>query len=206
MMTRLLTFAALLAVPLFASAQQRNSSGFMLNVHMNVTSLAMENADTAESGLGLGFRFGWGVTKNVTLFAGIDSATIITEDPTIVDGEYGLMQANVGLIYNFRPGRTMLPYLEGAMTGWRITSRVGSIDPAGNSVDGDVFTRGFAATLGAGLHYYFAPRLAANAALSVTTGHFGDLRVNDTRGHNTDFSATSARLGLGLTWYPITGR
>lgn len=200
-----LTLVAMMLVGTVASAeaQKSNSSGVMLNAHVNTTSLAVQGSDTSESGMGFGLRLGWGITKNVTLFVGIDTTSIETEDPTINNGTYGLTQAELGGIYTFRAGMSFLPYVEAGIGSRRISSDVTISDEAGNISEGRASSVGMAFSLGGGFNYYFTPPVALNFGLTITTGHFGDYKVNDTRIHNTDFSAASARIGLGLTWYPM---
>ena len=195
------TMLATTALPL--SAQKSNSSGVMINAVIHSTSLAIEDSDTSESGVGVGVRVGWGITRNVTLFLGIDTSSIQTEDPSINNGTFGLMQADLGGIYTFRAGMSFLPYLEAAIGTRRITSDITVADPDGVITEGRVITKGTAVSFGGGFNYYVARPLALNAGLSVSTGHFGDYKVNDTRLHKTNFNATSARLRFGLTWYPI---
>ena len=182
---------------------QSNSSGVMLSAYVNTTSLAVEDSDTSESGMGFGVRLGWGVTKKITLFVGLDTASIETEDPTINNGQYGLMEVDLGAIYNFRTGKSFLPYVEAGLSNRRLTSLVTIPDGSGGFTEGRVSTHGMAFLYGGGFNYFVARPVALNVGFTIAVGHFGDYHVDDTRVHNSDFTAASARMRLGMTWYPM---
>ena len=175
----------------------------MLAFQVSSTQLTIEDSDTSESGLGVGLRLGWGATKNFTLFVGIDSSSIETSDPAITGGTYGLMQAAIGGLYNFRAGKKAMPYLEAGLATRRISSQVSLDDGTGTLIEGEAETMGMGFMFGGGLNYFLARTLALNVSVSMVTGHFDDLKINDARVPNSDFNAGSARAILGLTWYPI---
>lgn len=172
----------------------------MANLHINGTSLGSENADTIESGGGLGARIGWGITKHVTVFVGGDGANVETEEPGL-GGNFRLNQADAGLIYNFRVGQSFLPYLEGAVTQRIIRSRYSDATIAPNEVD--VNTKGTAFTFGGGFNYFFTPIWAFNLGLNYSVGSFEDFEVDGARSPDTGFSASGARFHVGLTLYPM---
>ena len=174
----------------------------MLNVHFGGTTLAREGSDTSESGVGFGIRLGWGITKNLTLFVGLDTASIESEDPAITGGTYGLAQAEIGGIYNFRAGKSLVPYFEAGFGTRRIASKV-IVDVGGNLEEGEAQTKGMSVMFGGGVNYFVARTFAVNTGLSVSSGHFDDFEVEGVRVANTDFNAASARLVLGVTWYPV---
>ena len=196
--------AAILATSaVSAAAQKSNTTGVMLNAQMHSASVTVQGSDTSESGLGFGIRLGWGITKNVTLFVGLDTASIETDAMSINNGVYGLTQADLGGIYTFRAGKSLLPYLEAGIGMRRITSDLTISDASGNITEGKASTTGMAFSYGLGLNYYFSRPVALNIGVTISGGHFGDYKVNDTRVHNTDFNAASALARFGLTWYPM---
>ena len=185
------------------TSAQSNSSAVMLNVHLNGTQVALDNADTAETGAGIGFRLGWGITKKLTLFVGLDTSSIETGDPSINNGKYGLLEANIGGRYSFRVGQKAMPYLEFGLTTARLTAQVTGTDASGALVEGKAHTSGMGSMYGGGLSYYVARTLAIDLGLHFAGVAFDDLKVNEVRVHNSDVDAAISRISLGLVWYPI---
>lgn len=194
--------ATAIALGAVSAGAQSNTSSLMLNVHFGGTSLSAEGSDTSESGAGFGVRLGWGITRNFTLFVGLDTASIETGDPVIAGGTYGLAQAEIGGIYNFRAGKSLVPYLEAGFGTRRIASKV-VVDVGGSLQEGEAHTKGMSVMFGGGINYFVAKTFALNTGLSVSSGHFDDLEIEGVRVMNTDFNAASARMVLGLTWYPV---
>lgn len=195
-----LAFVALALTPLRALAQK----GPMANVHLAGTSLKGESDDTIESGGGGGARFGWGITKHVTMFIGGDYAKIESEQPGL-GGSYHLTQADVGFIYNFRVDKTLLPYFEGALTSRKIkgTFYDTTFVPTFEARKVDITSEGVAFTFGGGMNYYFTPIWAFNLGLNYSVGSFKDFDVDGQPADQTGFNASGARFHLGLTLYPM---
>lgn len=204
--TRLSVLLAVASVLLGSSAvaQSSTSTGLMASVHVTGMSLAAENGDTIESGGGAGGRLGWGVTKHVTLFVGGDHGRIDTAEPGL-DGSYRLTQGDVGALYNFRAGKSFLPYLEGAVTTRMLASTLSdtTFGPTITVRKLDINTQGIAVTFGAGFNYFFTPIWALNLGLNWSTGKFEDFKVDGTRVADTGFNATGARFHFGVTLYPM---
>jgi opacity protein-like surface antigen len=187
-------------LPVTAIGQKSTSTGLMANVHITGMSLAAEKGDTIESGGGVGARIGWGVTRNVTVFVGVDRASIETEEPGL-GGSFRLTQADAGAIYNFRAGKSFLPYFEGAVTTRILESEYTDPAPPGTKVD--LNTRGMAFTFGGGFNYFFTPIWAFNLGLNYSVGKFEDFEADGTRAPDTGFSASGARFHMGVTLYPM---
>jgi opacity protein-like surface antigen len=187
-------------LPAVAFGQQSTTRGLMANVHLTGMSLASENGDTIESGSGVGARIGWGITSHVTVFVGADGANIETEEPGL-GGSFRLTQGDAGAIYNFRAGKSFVPYLEGAVTTRILKSEYTDPSPPGTKVD--VNTKGTAFTFGGGFNYFFTPIWAFNLGINYSAGSFEDFEVDGSKASDTGFSAGGARFHFGLTLYPM---
>ena len=176
----------------------------MFNGHVAGMSMAAENSDTIESGGGGGFRIGWGLTRRVTVFVGMDYGRIETEEPNL-DGAYRATFGDVGLIYNFRDGKSFRPYFEGAVTSRTLkatytdTITVPTFEVRKLAID----TEGLAFSFGGGMNYYFTQIWAFNVGLNYSIGRFRDFDVGGDRAEKTAFSASGARFHLGVTLYPF---
>ena len=175
----------------------------MLNVHVAGMSMSEQGGDTIESGGGGGFRVGWGLTRHVTLFVGADYGTIETEAPNL-DGDYRVTFGDVGLLYNFRDGKALRPYFEGALTSRTLKATYTDTitTPTFEVRRVDIDTEGMAFTFGGGLNYYFTPIWALNVGLNWSVGRFRDFDIGGERAEDTAFSASGARFHFGLTLYP----
>lgn len=196
---------AALAVPAIAGAQKSTTSSLMANIHLTGMSLGREGGDTIESGTGAGGRIGWGVTRHVTIFVGGDHGRIDTEEPGL-DGSFRLTVGDVGAIYNFRAGKSFVPYFEGAVTIRMLASTYSDTNP-GPPVTVrklDITSQGMAATFGAGFNYFFTPIWAVNLGINWSLGKFEDFKIDGTRAADTGFNSTGARFHLGVTLYPMT--
>ena len=183
-----------------AAAQKSNTSGFMLNLHLSGASITRPEApgesNESESGGGYGARIGWGFTPKLTGFLGLDAAAIDFKGAGAT-GNFALGHFDLGMTYNFAgSNKQFVPYLEAALTTRAIVSEE---DGTGNKFE----QAGAGFTLGAGFNYFFSRSWAFNAGLMVTGGSFEDAEFAGSDIPDSGGSATSSRVNLGVTWYPM---
>jgi hypothetical protein len=80
-------------------------------------------------------------------------------------------------------------------------------DPFGNGYStGSLDIYGNGVSIGGGFQYFFSPGFALNTGLDWTFGTFSDVEFSGRSTDDLDLKATTARLNLGLMWYPGGGR
>ena len=199
------TFAALSAAlvlsatPLAGQSPAASSTrGFFLGAHLNASSVTVDDPDfevDEEGGGGAGLLLGYGFTPRLALFLEGTAAEI--------ESDVGLGHFDIGLRYAFTsPTRRWVPSLEVALTGRAIVQEDAEVE--GQTADVSLTGAGF--TLGAGLQYYMTPKWAIGAAAKWTGGEFSDFTVDNVTIGDLDIDATSTRLNVGVTWYPMGGR
>ena len=153
-----------------------------------------------ERGGGAELRLGWGFTPSFAIVADAGGATMDG-----VGQEYTLGHFDLGARYSFANARrSVVPYLEAALTGRAMVEPdVEMVDQSGNSTTDDMVFSGFGYTLGGGVQYYIAPGWAIGADLRWTTGEFDTVQYGNVSVEGFEVDATSSRLSLGVTWYPI---
>lgn len=166
---------------------------------LNGTSIKVENLDQDDTGPGLHLGAGYGFSSRFALFIDAAGASIKGQDD-----DYVLSHVDVGLRFHFaNSNRAFIPYLEGAFTG-----RAAALDD--QNVDGnddvDVEISGGGFSLGGGILYFFNPKWAFNAHVKWTTGEFSTVRVENVTVSGFELDATSARVGIGLSWFPQGSR
>jgi opacity protein-like surface antigen len=70
----------------------------------------------------------------------------------------------------------------------------------------DLSLSGLGLTLGGGLKYYFSPALALDAGLRYTFGQFTSIEFQGEREDLDDVSTMTARIDIGLAWFPQARR
>lgn len=202
---RLLTLASTLCAALLllftaadAQAQRHsNTRGFFLNVHLNGTSISYDeerfpNRDNTDSGGGAGLKVGYGISPLVTFYLGLNGSSMQPEGDD--SQSYTLAHVDLGAQFNFGAGRNRaVPYAELALTARQATVTAGPID---------LEIRGGGITAGGGLKYFLSPMLALDGGLNFTFGTFTEVEVGAFREDIQDIGAVSARLAVGLSWYP----
>lgn len=197
-MTSILT-ALLLLFPTITSAQaEAETSGLMLNLHLNGSAVATDSSDDIENGGGLGLAAGWGFSPNFMLYAAGDAASISGADS---EPDYSLGHFDLGVRYSFAaPARSWVPFLLAGVSG-----RAAVWDDLIQGQDLEV--TGAGVTAGGGISYFFTPAWALQTSLEWTFGEFSDVTVGDQSANleQYSFSATSTRFDLGISWHPRGG-
>jgi len=173
-----------------AATLRSNPTGLMLAGHLNGSALSPEGEEKVESGGGLGLAVGYGFNRMVTLYLGVDGASMNADRP---EDDYTLGQADLGVrVHLGGDSRAAVFFLDGALTG-----RVARYDVAGSNLD----ISGTGLSLGGGLEYFFSPGFALDVGLKFTFGSFDEISFEGET-ENIDISATGTRLNLGVSWYP----
>ena len=180
-----------------------NTSGFFLGLALNGSSIRFDNESSSiESGGGVSAQVGWGFTKNFALLVDVSGAAISSDG-----GDYGLGQFELAGRWHFAsPSRALVPFLEAGYVGRAVVQNdVVYFDDFGNSLAGDFSLLGNAIGFGGGLQYHVSPAMALGGSLKWTVGNFTTVKLDNVSVDGLDVKATTARLNLGFTWYPVTG-
>jgi hypothetical protein len=166
----------------------------MIGPRVNHASIEMtEGTNGPESGFGAGLVLGYGVNDHLVAFLRGDVTGVEYENIEDID-PYRLGQIDLGVRYAIASaGDRFRPY--GEIAGTYVVK----------SDDLDVteytFTGG-AATLGAGVEYFFLPRFSADLGVEVswgklTSGEYGGEEVD------IDEKIATTRITLGVNWRPV---
>jgi outer membrane protein with beta-barrel domain len=208
-MARVTACLALALVATTAAAQsptggpRSNTRGILLSASLSGNSFdSDELVDDTKSGGGFGAQLGWGFTPLFSLVAGAGGARIDVEDTDFVLVHFDLLAR-----FNFRSGaHAFVPYVEGGVSA-RIAGQDDAIvsDGAGTRTV-DLELSGGAFTLGGGFHYFVSPIVALGAGLQLSSGEFSTVKFDNVSRDGFEFDATSTRLNVALTLYPMLGR
>jgi hypothetical protein len=179
-------------VPSRSSMERSRSNGFFVGIGVEGSGIQTNVAgSTAESGGGGGLVLGYGFNKRWSLYTDVSDA-VINETG---GGTYSLAHADLGARVHFRGGaHRLVPFLQVGATGRAVSTTVGGTTYTGS---------GGGATLGAGLNAYFTHSAALSAVASWSVGNFDKFQVDNTVvGTNASVNATTARVHLGMVWFP----
>lgn len=170
-----------------------STKGFSIGFHFNGTSWRLDEPDLdlegSDSGGGVGFSFGYGVSDLVTLFLNLDGASI---DPDVGE-RYSLGHADLGARFTFgAPANKFRPFAQVALTGAGAEQEIGTTT---------IQLRGGGLTLGGGVLYFLSPAWAIDAGLDLTFGNLTEVEVNNISA-DIDVNARTSRLNGGVRWYP----
>ena len=195
----LLALCLLMALP--TQAQQRsNTTGLFLNAHLNGTAISYDNDNLFEegshSGGGGGIQIGYGFTPLITIYLGLNGSSMSTDD---IEDAYTLAHVDLGSQFNFMSGRSAaVPYGNIAFT-----FRQATLDFGNNA---EVDFNGGGITLGGGLKYFLSEKIALDVSLLGTFGKFTEIDFGGAAFDIDEVDATSVRLGLGLSFFPLPRR
>jgi Outer membrane protein beta-barrel domain len=178
--------------PSRSSMERSRSKGFFVGLGVEGSGIQTNVAgSTAESGGGGGVVLGYGFSKRWSLYTDVSDAQINATG----GGTYSLAHADLGARVHFRGGaHSLVPFLQVGATGRAVSTTVGGTTYTGS---------GGGATLGAGLNAYFTHSAALSAVASWSVGNFDKFQVDNTVvGTNASVNATTARVHLGMVWFP----
>ena len=202
-MRRILTRALALALvtgPASAHAQQPTARGFVLGLHFTGASFSIEDSDRQGAGGG-GVLVGYGVHRRLTIFAQADGARFDDVPSDVIDGgDWTLGHFDLGVRLNFAGApRIWVPFLQASFTARAVRVSGGTYE--GSPID-DASLSGGTFALGGGVDVYFTEAFALDLQLLWSGDAITRLTVDDSSVDDFDLDARSARLNLGVVWWP----
>jgi opacity protein-like surface antigen len=202
-----LVAAVLSAAPLAAQAgapagaPASSTKGFFLGAHLNGSAVKADDlSEDSESGGGLGLQLGYGFTSQLALVLDGTAALIESNGEEATVGHF-----DIALRYAFTgQTRRVVPFLELGYSGLAVAQDDAVLE--GVPGTGDLTITGSGYTLGGGLQYYVSPKLALGVGLKWTSGEFDRAEFAGEEIEDLGIDATSTRINLGITWYPMAGR
>ena len=202
----LLGLCGLLAAPA-AHAQagphaRSHTSGFHLGLAVNGTAVQLDGTPVqldgdqkSDTGVGGSLRLGWGINNALMIFLETAGASVQTG----VGDAYGFSHFDLGMRLNLLGSYSPLrPYVQGALTARTYTVPLGGIY-------GNLDVAGVGPSVGAGVQLFATRTIALDAGANYTIGRFTQGRVDNGDWHDLGvdaFSTHSARVSLGLSFYP----
>lgn len=193
-----------ISIALFAAAtasaqspiglSRSRSTGFFIGAGVEGTGIKTTDAGAqTESGAGGGLLVGYGLNDRWALFAQGSGANINQTG----GGTYTLGHLDLGIRMHFQSALSpIVPFLQFGVSG-RSASMT---DPVSGSTStgtgGGVFA-------GGGLNMHMTPSVALSGAVTWAYGSFSNFSVDgNTVGGQQPVDANSARLQLGIVWFP----
>jgi len=190
------TLIGLAASAATASAQQgvlkSRSSGFFLGVGLEGNGLSTDNSGTTttESGAGGALLLGYGFSPRWSLYTEVSGANMNADG----GGTYTLAHFDVGARVHFRTGpNTVVPFIQFGVSGRGISQ-----DISGSTYQAS----GAGVSFGGGLNAHFTPTVAFSGSVTWSVGNFSSYKVDNQSVAGDPVNATSARVHLGLVWFP----
>jgi hypothetical protein len=171
--------------------ERSRSKGFYMGLGAEANGLRVNQAgSSAQTGGGGGLVLGYGMSKRWSMYMdGSDAVMNGTGGTT-----YNLAHADLGLRMHFRGGaHRLVPFLQ-----FGATERRFSTTSSGTTLTG-LGVGGFA---GAGLNLFLKPSVAMSSAVNWSMGNFDNFQVDNLVVGNVSVQAMTARVHLGLVWFP----
>jgi len=151
---------------------------------------------TTESGAGVGLVVGYGFTPVWALYANFSGASMTASDGT----PFGLGHFDVGMRAHFLTGpHVVVPFVQAGLSGRAeaetLTTRTGAHD---------ISATGVGIAFGGGVNVHVRPPLAISGGVTWSVGDFSDYTVDKQTVPGTSVGATSARVFVGIVWFPQT--
>lgn len=182
-----------------ATPIQSRASGFYLGLGLEGNGIVTSpsgSASTSESGAGAGLVLGYGFNRTWSLYGDVSDASINAADGS---GNYSLAHVDLGTRVHFRAGpNTVVPFLQFGVSGRGESQNVTDA----NGVSHSVSASGAGVFLGGGAEFHFTPAMAFSAAATWSFGNFSNYQIDNQSVSGESVSATSARVHLGLVWFP----
>jgi len=172
--------------------ERSRSAGFYLGLGLEGDGMvANESGSTTESGGGVGLVLGYGFSKRFSLYGELSGATMQTADAS---GNYALAHVDLGTRVHFRAGpNALVPFLQLGLTGRAVAADFGDFSASAN---------GGGISFGGGLNAHISPSAGFSAAVTWTYGNFDQVQVGNWTYSGYSINMTSARLHLGMVWFP----
>ena len=187
-----------------ANAQLSTTEGWVFGFDFGGAAVSFED-NPGDGGPLVGGRVGYGLNRTVTLYAGAYEADIDVDEFEAFDKvTFGHIDYGVRLhLANSR--RRWVPYGDITFTFWPVSAALKNGEKATTD-----FTSLSLASLGVGLAIHLSESWAVDVNFKGGEGGFSDVEIDNiltsgTSGHShkfTDIDAASARLTLGVSWWP----
>jgi outer membrane protein with beta-barrel domain len=178
-------------IPRRPTMDRSHSSGFFIGIGAEDAGLSYTSGGQADNGSGGAIIVGYGFDQRWALYGDAADATMTAGDGS---GTYSLSHVDLGARVHFRTGpNVVVPFLQFGLTGRAVSATVNGSNYTGT---------GGGVTFGAGLNAHFTPSFALSGSISWATGSFNDFRVDNYSLGNYSVDAMTARLHLGVIWFP----
>lgn len=172
------------------SIDRSHSSGFFIGLGIEGNGLTANNGVSTESGGGSGLVLGYGFNRRWALYGDLSGAVMNAAD----GGTYSLGHLDLGARVHFRTGpNVVVPFLQFGLVGRTIAATVN-----GDNVS---FTGG-GVSFGGGVNAHFTPSVALSTAVTWSVGSFNNFQVDNVAVSGLSVDATTARIHLGIIWFP----
>lgn len=204
MLTRTLVLLAALgsATPVLGqgtATARSKTTGFMLGLGLNGTSVKLEDDNEADPGFGATLQLGYGFTPR---FTGLIDFTGVVLDGDPGEGEVSLAQVFVAGRIHFRQASARwIPFFDLGLGGLGLDRNNAQVCTPGGCSSNNVSLSGGAFIFGGGLSFYATRWFAATGALHFGGGGFSRVKT-DNGTADVDVEATTTRLNVGITWFP----
>lgn len=179
------------------TARQSRSERFWIGLGVEGNGLLANDAlnSGTDSGRGLGLSIGYGFTPRWSLYSVLSGASMTASD---FSGTYALGHFDLGTRIHFgNDSGRVRPFVQAGLSGRAVTqdfyigTRAYKVEAGGAGV-----------SFGGGLNAHFSPALAFSGAVTWSVGNFSVYKVNGIEVPADAQGITSARVHLGLVWFP----
>ena len=179
------------------AARKSSSERFWTGLGLEGNGLLANDAlnSGTDSGRGIGLSLGYGFTPRWSLYSVLSGASMTASD---FSGTYALGHFDLGTRVHFgNESSRVRPFVQAALSGRAVTqdfyvgSRAYKVEAGGAGV-----------SFGGGLNAHFTPALAFSGAVTWSVGNFSVYKVNGIEVPSDSPGVTSARVHLGLVWFP----
>ncbi len=144
---------------------------------------------SVESGPGAGVVLGYGFTRRLSLYAGGSYAQM----NATAGGTYILEHGDLGARLHFRSGHVIVPFIELGATGRQVSTTQSGVTYTANGIGGSA---------GLGFNIYFMRAVALSTAADWSMGNINNYQVDNLVVGGSSVSAMTARVHVGLVWFP----
>ncbi len=186
------------------SAQQSTTQGWVFGFDLGGDTVSFENKPSDRGVLVGPPRVGYGLNRIVTLYASASYADIEVQEFDAFD-KVTLAHVDYGVRLHLANSRRWVPYGDLALTFWPVS------DVLKNGVQTTTDFSGLPTfSLGGGLAVYLSEAWALDVNFKLGKGYFKDVEVDNILDGGTsehvhkflDIHAESARLTVGVSWWP----
>jgi hypothetical protein len=176
--------------------QKSRSGGFFVGTGFEGNGIVtdMSGSSTSESGVGGALVLGYGFSPRWSLYGELSTARINTSE----GGTYSLAEVDIGTRVHFlTPTHTAVPFIQFGLSGRGETETLPLY--SGSQTDS---RSGAAVFFGGGANVHITPAFAFSGGVTWSVGVFNTYTVDNQSVSRPTARATSARVHLGVIWFP----